>query len=348
MRLLLWKSVMNRIAEKPFAVTGYGSFYALFPEYRHILFDKVSPVSESVPFQAHNEFLERGFEGGVLLLGLYLLFNLSLIQKGIMIAKAKSDPETRYFFAALTSALLALLADGVFSVNLRVYSTQFYYYFIAGLIIFYPGVYIVRDPSARRRFSAPVILAVVCLLSGAFFVKFYAADMYYKTGCDLTDSGEWGGAKTFFKRALDLNPGSCDMYYKYAFNAYMTRDYTESAAYYRRVMSIAPYFANVLFNYGTVASDLKNMPEAEKYLKKAWQMNPYGRDTNFNLATIYYIAGKFDKAAVYYKKLTRLYPSTAEYFGYAAQSLEASGKQNDSYYYRLKEAGLMKIRQDGI
>jgi O-antigen ligase len=124
-RIILWRDVIERIAPKTWvAGAGPGMFRVAFTRYRS---NDYSAFNPDVHWEtAHNVFLDRLTEQGVLGLLAFASLIIAFAYNMMKILRSSPNPKTQSIYAAVGAALPAVLTSNCF--NGEVIPTTYYFY----------------------------------------------------------------------------------------------------------------------------------------------------------------------------------------------------------------------------
>jgi len=107
--------------------------------------------------------------------------------------------------------------------------------------------------------------------------------------------GQEEAARTYYRKALLLDPRRADVYYNLG-NLLKDADPKEAEILYRRSLELDPYSATVWHNLGISLNNQNRHSEAVIYLRTSLQLDPFVPDAWCNLGLAHYGTDQFDQA----------------------------------------------------
>ena len=146
----------------------------------------------------------------------------------------------------------------------------------------------------------------------------HAVDVGWESSVALTNLGKvaadqkrYDEARTYLKRALELDPEYANAINDLGTLAVDQKNYGEAETYLKRALELDSKNVEALYNLGLVAKDQRRYDDAKAYLKKALALNPaYFKALN-NLGVIAMEQGQNDEAVAYLKRALELKPDHA-------------------------------------
>ena len=124
-RFIIWRGAWQMMLDAPWFGTGVGTFWMLWPPYRH-------PADDSGGYYVHNDYLQLWIETGVVGLALLLMVYAALVS---MFVRALRHPamaaRARIEASGLFAGLLAIAAHSFVDFNLYILPTLI----VAGLVL---------------------------------------------------------------------------------------------------------------------------------------------------------------------------------------------------------------------
>jgi len=275
-RLLIWKTTLEMIKEKPIFGLGIGTFKLHYLDYQaKYLKENPNYIKYSGKArEAHNEYLQIWSELGIIGLSLFLFFILVFYSLVINYIKQKGSIEKKIIIFGIIVGITCFLIHCLFTFPLHVPALGSAFFLIIGLAVVYLKNFsfsefkktkkrgIMQLQSTRLNiFYTILILSVMVLLLDALVVRTYLAETYAYKGKENMLRGNNIKALSNYKYAEKLDP----------------------------------YNGKILLCLGAVYYNLNIQSEAEKILKKS---KYYFNDKNIfnNLGVSYMQSGYYEKA----------------------------------------------------
>jgi len=147
----------------------------------------------------------------------------------------------------------------------------------------------------------------------------------YKKNVDQLDATDWFNkgynagllkeydkAKSFYLRAIELNPDYSDAYSNLGNVYYDQENYAGAIKYYNKAIEINPDFSKAYYNLGIVYRNQGNYSDAIKCYKKAIELNPSYSAAYSNLGNVYDDQENYAAAIKYYNKAIEINPDCSE------------------------------------
>jgi len=98
--------------------------------------------------------------------------------------------------------------------------------------------------------------------------------LWNKLGIAYQRQGDYGRARSAYRRAIKLRPGFAEAWNNEGSTYYMARKYGKSVKYYRRAIELNPQMATFHLNLGFAYYYTKKFREAVESYRTALQLNP--------------------------------------------------------------------------
>ncbi|MFA5393770.1 MAG: O-antigen ligase family protein [Candidatus Ratteibacteria bacterium] len=320
-RYPLWKGSADMVVQKPITGFGPGTFLAVFQRFRPANYynrEEVAPLSD----HSHNEYLELASESGLPALLFFLIFLFSTL--ALSIRKMKNSgivtnpptlgahsPQARessattlsewFLLAGISSGLIAILVDGLFSTNLRTFSVVSLFWLLLGFC----SAIITTEKTANQKLETRnaklnkglktipisglgslrqpsiiwIVIVVFSVFSAGFIIREIKGQVYYKEGIAARTAQNWSGAISKYRKAIEIDPANLQAVYKLGF-VYANADRTEDAIkLYQEILRISPNFADTYYNLGLLSLKLNDKKSALTYLNLSLRYDPYSSKT---------------------------------------------------------------------
>ena len=321
-RIFLWKGTVEMIKKNPLAGWGLGNFVFFYPYFR-IKEYFLHPESTPTTTHAHNEYLHICSETGIV--GLLLFIAVAGSAIFFLARKLRRDSSGDILFMGVVGSLVAVLADNIFSTNMRNPSTSMYFWFLLGISA---GKRINRETGFD--FSRILWYTILIVsLAMAVFTSFYRIlpEVYLKRGIWARESGDVKGAIDNYLMVSSINPYNYISRYKLAYAYGEAGMLEESRRTYLEIhRKIFPNFAKLNSNLGTVYLMMGQPEKALYHYGIEEKLNPYDVDVLCSTASIYFIyRNDVKKGLGYIKKVIDIDPGN-KYAENVIKMLKKEGK----------------------
>jgi tetratricopeptide (TPR) repeat protein len=310
----IWKATIAMIAGRPFLGHGFGTYVAVYPQYRlpqYFLRRKATNVTD----HAHNELLEVAAEQGLVGLGATLWLWGTAVCCGLR-AIRQSDGPVRRPTLGLLAAMLVFMLHGLVDVDLRYLPNQTLLWLLMGLLV---GMGAKPSDTAPVTFRSKglqwcaaaggVILGIGIVLSAV--VHPMAADWLDRRARLAEERGDMGAAADYATRALFLEPFRLSTRYLLAGALARTPGTSTRQMAIDQCLQIeefAPDYADVTYNLGELYMAAKQVSSALPRLRRAVEINPYAVDRRVALAVALRDVGQKEEAMQQLDRALQLQP----------------------------------------
>jgi len=287
MRAVVWKNTVRMFLKHPLIGVGMGHFRIFYPRFRGA--EDFSVYPRGIRFaKVHNEFLQIFVEGGIIGGILFIGFIGLLIWGAYTLIKREEEREVRIIYSGLLISLVAMLANALFSSNLRIPSSSLVFWVIAGLL----GTLQVRKGFCVKIPSYIFLIIVPCL---AFFlvvgIKTLFASYEYKTGTNYIKMKHPSKAIERFERSLEWLPYKSRRWFELG-KLYQELNVTDKALNaYEQGLVYDPFNVFFLNNLGAIYYQLGDLNKAEESFKKIIEIDPSYIGAYYNLYATYKALG---------------------------------------------------------
>lgn len=295
-RLLIWKTTLEMIKDRPIFGSGIGTFKMNYLNYQ-AEFLKNNPYYikySGKAGEAHNEYLQMWAEIGIIGLGIFIGIILMFYNLIIDYLKKINNDKDKIIVFGLVLGITCFLIHCLFTFPLHVPALGVTFFALLGLTVIYtrklnlPKNDSVDKPKELKMKNKGIKIALTILV--LFFmiwvinlvaIKPYIAEIQYSNGMRHNVDGNYDKALTYFEQAALLYP----------------------------------YNGRILHALGTTYFNLGMLNKAEEVLQKTTR---YRIDaiTFYNLGLVYFRAGLLSKAEDEFKYAIYLIPKfTKAYYG---------------------------------
>jgi len=314
-RLIIWKTTINMIKEKPLFGLGIGSFKMNYPYYQAKIFENNNNFLKywAHPLDAHNEYLQIGAELGLIGLFVFLYIIYFFYNIFLQYIKKEKNVKNQIIALGLVGGITIYLFHCIFTFPFRIPALGATFFTILGLAFIYTKKFSISKNEKEKniikikRSKLNIIFSMIIIIAMIFAIDYivikpYLAEVNYGKGKIQSMEGNYNVALSYLEYGEKLDPFNGrilrdigDIYYK--FNMY-----NESIRYFKEAKKYSNDI-NVYRNLGLCYLQIGNYVEAEEELQRAIYLNPKFIKAYFNLGYLYYFQEEFDKAIEQWDKI---------------------------------------------
>lgn len=316
----IYQSAARMIRANPVFGVGPGMFGHEIPKYRTPELSLFHPPHKQLLTHAHCEFLEQAAELGIPGLLLFVWIVLTAVRTAL--GKRKSSP----LAAGVVAALVGLLVDSLFSVNLRKEPVLMSFWTLIGLAV-YCGSPV---PVVRRAQWRPALRLITgcCAVLLAFSVAFVQGrdlivDLLLRQGGAHLKNNNPGRAGLPLQKAVRLSPKRPEALYWLGSVYYDAGNYDLAIQQFERLLSQHGNYVNTIFNLGTAYAKAGQRQKAIELYQEGLRTDPYYAKMHDYLGRCYFLDSTrddwqqlasecFEKAAQYYQQQSARNPTDLE------------------------------------
>jgi len=347
---LIWRDSIKMWCSKPFFGIGPGKFHIEFVNFASEELRKIWPEKQCIINDAHNEYVQLLVENGIFGFTLFLLWLIFFFRfvikfiKNLDVKKFKFVYELKIIISSLLCAVIAVLVQNFFSVDLRFIISNVYLFITLGFIFGYTS----EIEEKKLFFTTPVVkilalcififlLGIVSYSSKQKTVSFisllhfssdgvkiqvndigegllqqilrpYLAQYKLKQEKDFFDEKVLDAANTI-KELEELKqkyPNKAVIYEKLAWVYAKEKNFQKAVENYLIAVKINPNSYSAYNNLGNIMFLTGNRQQAVEFYKKSIEINPNQIDSRLNLGILYYYEGKLNLAAEQFNKVLEL------------------------------------------
>lgn len=347
-RLLMWKTSLEMIKDKPLFGSGIGTFKINYLDYQaefiknNLYYAKYSGKAE----EAHNEYLQMGAELGIVGVGLFLVILFIFYSLVLNYLKKVNSNKNKIIVLGLIMGITSFLIHSSFTFPLHVPALGSGFFIILGLMMVYLKGFSYsefnklndgRKNVKKRKYSRLIILFTILILIIMIFaintlvLKPYLAEVYAYKGRENLELGKYDDALTDFEYAEKLDPYNGRILLNLGATYYNLGIFEEAI---NKLKQSKKYYNdhNIHRNLGLCYKQQENYQKAEEEFKYAIYLNPKFINAYADLAYLYAIQKDYDKAIVEWNKILEIEPYFSEkynvlyYIGLTYQKKEMTEK----------------------
>jgi len=317
--LLIWRDSLKMWLDHPWLGTGPGTFHIYFPSYASAELLAIWPQQQQIVNDAHNEFLQILVETGLVGFGLYL-FWLVVFFSGLK--KFSVSHSEKYLLRGLTAAVIGLLIQNFFSVDMRFIISAAYLFIAVAIIHSFNSQYHQEQIPDFGKILLATGVILLAIIVGRQMLKPFIAQQKESQSVDFFQQQILEPAKTIaeLEKLSQQYPDNPLVWEKlgwtYAKEIKNPRDNRinltmaeKAIAAYQTAIRLQPTNAGPYNNIGNIYFTIGQTSPAINYWQKAIEINPRLIDARLNLATLYYLKGQLRPASEQLKTVLQLDPN---------------------------------------
>ncbi len=340
-RLLIWTSAWQMGLENPLLGNGWGQFELFYPFFQGRLMAKF-PVMRGLRTHAnnaHNEVLEQWSQGGLLGLGAYLWFLVTLFY-GFRRFYLAASTEARYAAVPLAAGLAGALADNLLNVSIHFAVPALAFWWVAGALALKTcgtGSCPPWKPARAALAAASAWVLLLCCFGAAWlWERQFTREFHYFNGFRAMRANNFQAAVSQLRAAWEANSREVNGNYEFG-NAYVRAGELEKGAWaYAEALKSNAGYDEIYFNLAIIEKRLGRGEEALRNLQVSSVINPLNLATWQALAEVYLArpdrAAAAARAASDFEEAVRIFPgdpgmwNTLGYFYTLMKNYEAARK----------------------
>lgn len=334
-RIEIWAASVKVIRENLFGGVGFGGFKVAVSEHIDI-------SGETVPHQAHNDYLEFMASGGAVAVALAIWFLWRFLT---LVRRRFKEPSTIFADAARAGALAGIVGVGIhsfFDFGLQLFGNLLFFTALvtiavaktdlspnaAGTASENSGK---RQPTAAKRdYQKTIFVAVyflACVVLTAFSIRFGVSRLYLHGA--RTNPAD---AAAFDRAAESEFPGDADFYHTKADLLLRDNQYQQSAAAFERAVAARPHDYLLHLRAGHVEQLLEQDAAATASFRRAVGLAPFYADPHLFLGNHLVKIGAPEEG---FEHLRAAYERRAAYFESVARFAWRRAGENPAETIRL-------------
>lgn len=295
----IYKSTFEYIKDFWLSGSGVGTFAHYFPKYR--LSDYKLIGQEDIITHTHNEFLEQWAETGLIGLLLFIAFIVIIMRYGLKNIK-RFQSKKRYFIIACMISFLLLIIHNLFTITMRIYPLQIYFYIFAGLICAnYEETETEIDQSNKKKYILIIIIPLFLWIISVN-IKNIEGLFYFQKSKDEFSTSKVGLSTSigYAEKAIKYIPNNTSLLYHLGYSYNFKKDYKKAIEYFNYLLEVSPYYPQAHFWKGYIYSLSNNWNKAIDEYKAEIKYDQYPK-VFFNLAIAYYYINNEELCMNYFK-----------------------------------------------
>jgi O-antigen ligase/Flp pilus assembly protein TadD len=359
-RLLIWRTTLQMIKEKPLLGLGIGTFEMNYLDYqaeflkRNPYYIKYSGKAR----EAHNEYLQMWAELGLVGLGVFLSIIFVFYNLIINYFKKEHNDKKRITVLGLLMGITCFLIHSLFTFPLHVPALGSAFFVIMSLTMVYIGNFNLSEVKKEKivkkiqlkflklkvNYIILVLVLVIMLIAIDFLViRPYTAEIYYFKGVRYNKDSNYTDALPNFDYAAQLDPYNGRILHALGTTYYNLNMQSEAEEILQKSKNYIND-RNLFRNLGLSYMQTGNYEKAEIELKHAIYLDPKFTEAYVDLAYLFAIQKDYDKAIVEWKKILEVDPNFSEkynvlyFIGLTYQKKEMHDKALEYFLQALRLA----------
>ena len=357
-RIFTWMGAMEMWKKHPVRGTGIGSFKVVYPLYRPPEIFDIEGKHNTETDHAHNEYLEIAYDEGVIGLGIFLWFLVTLYYTAITKLNRMMDVitpaliERKHLILGWITGLTGMLTQAVMSVHVRFVSSghiMWIGYGIVGALCFGERKEIRRKEDPFYFLFLKLLIIILMIYFSLFFRRFFIADIHHNIAIAYSKAGKWEYALRNYKKVITLWPDFVMAHY-FMGNVFNDRwdmrkrwdpltdqeydkprnDAERALAKYDDVKKIAPNYVQTHYQVGTVYTKIKDWDNAIENFLKYLDIDPKFPLAYFKIGWCYIQKGMWDEAEQAYREALKQNPKFVQAYINLANILLLRKKYNEA------------------
>ena len=309
---LIWRDTVALWLSRPWLGCGLGRFHIEFPEYATAALRALWPEQKVIINYAHNEYLQVLAETGIV--GFALLANLVVAALIAFRRTLRLDGAGGPLAAGLALAAAALLAQNLFSPDLRFGVSAFLAFFCLGSALGLSAEPSLREsplPEFPGRYGLAALGAAALLAWGSLAAQPMLAQrrLSRQPGFHVQPSQELSEALRILEERLRAEPGNADLAESLAFAYAKEKSWDLAMDRFELAARLAPARPGPLNNLGNIQYSLGNLPRAIAYWERSVVVAPDQIDAHLNLGKALYETGKLKESSSHLQAVLRQDPA---------------------------------------
>lgn len=322
-RLLIWKTTLEMIIDRPIFGSGIGTFEMNYLNYQ-AEFLKNNPyyIKYSVKAgEAHNEYLQMWAEIGIIGLGIFI--GVILMFYGLIIdylKKNESDKDKIIVFG-MVMGITCFLIHCLFTYSLHVPALGVTLFALLGLTVIYTRkINLPKTDSDNRikelklknkgiKIAANILVLIFMIWAiNLLAIKPYIAEIQYFNGIRHNVDGNYREALPYFEQAASLYPYNGRILHALGTTYYNLGILNKAEEVLQKTKRYL-IDANTFYNLGLVYSRVGLFFKAEEEFKYAVYLIPKFTKAYYDLGYLYFTQEKYDDTIQQWNKILEIEPN---------------------------------------
>ena len=323
-RMLIWRTTLQMIKEKPLLGSGIGTFEMNYLDYQ-AEFLKSNPYYikySGKAREAHNEYLQMWAELGLVGLGVFLSIIFIFYNFIINYFKKEHDDKKKIIVLGLLMGITCFLFHSLFTFPLHVPALGSAFFVIMSLTMVYIGNFNLSEVKKEKiikkiqlkilklkfNYIIVVLVLVIMLIAIDFLViKPYTAEIYYFKGVRYNKNNNYADALPNFDYAAQLDPYNGRILHALGTTYYNLNMQSEAEEILQKGKNYIND-RNLFRNLGLSHMQIGNYEKAEIELKHAIYLDPKFTEAYFDLGYLYLLQEDHEGTIKQWSKILEIEP----------------------------------------
>jgi len=322
-RLLMWKTTLEMIRDRPIFGSGIGTFKMNYLNYQ-AEFLKNNPyyIKYSVKAgEAHNEYLQMWAEIGIIGLGIFIGIILMFYSLILDYLKKNDSDKDKIIVFGLVLGITCFLIHCLFTFPLHVPALGVTFFALLGLTVIYarkinlpktdsdnrPKEFKLKNKGIKIALTILVLVFMIWAIN-LLAVRPYIAEIQYFNGMRHNVDGNYREALSYFEQAASLYPYNGRILHALGTTYYNLGILNKAEEVLQRTTRYR-IDANTFYNLGLVYSQAGLFSKAEEKFKYAVYLMPKFTKVYYDLGYLYFTQGKYDDTIEQWNKILEIEPN---------------------------------------
>jgi tetratricopeptide (TPR) repeat protein len=322
-RLLIWKTTLEMIKERPIFGSGIGTFKMNYLNYQ-AEFLKNNPYYvkySGKAGEAHNEYLQMWSELGIIGLGIFIGVILMFYSLIIDYLKKNDSDNDKIIVFGLVLGITCFLIHCLFTFPLHVPALGVTFFTLLGLAVIYtskinlpktnsdnrPKEVKLKNKGIKITLTILVLVFMIWVIN-LVAVKPYIAEIKYFNGMRHNVDGNYKEALTYFEQAASFYPYNGRILHALGATYYNLGILNKAEEVLQKTIRYR-IDANTFYNLGLVYSQAGLFSKAEEEFKYAVYLIPKFTKAYYDLGYLYFIQEKYDDTIEQWNDLLKIEPN---------------------------------------
>lgn len=323
-RLLIWRTTLQMIKEKPLLGSGIGTFEMNYLDYQaEILKGNPYYIKYSGKArEAHNEYLQMWAELGLVGLGVFLSIIFIFYNLIINYFKKEHNDKKKIIVLGLLMGITCFLFHSLFTFPLHVPALGSAFFVIMSLTMVYIGIFNLSEVKKEKiikkiqlkilklkvNYIIVVLVLVIMLIAIDFMViRPYTAEIYYFKGVRYNKNSNFADALPNFDYAAQLDPYNGRILHALGTTYYHLNIQSEAEEILQKGKNYIND-RNLFRNLGLSYMQTGNYEKAEIELKHAIYLDPKFAEAYFDLGYLYFLQEDYEGTIEQWSKILEIEP----------------------------------------
>lgn len=317
-RILIWKTTLEMIKDRPLLGTGIGTFKLNYFDYQ-AEFLKDNPEYTKYwthAREAHNEYLQMAAEIGIVGLGIFLLIIIIFYNLTMHYLKKESNDKRKIIVFGMLLGITCFLIHSFFCFPLHVPALGSTFFIIFSIIVVYIKDFDLPRLKKERNIINNglkivlniLILFLMIVIVNYLVIKPYIAEIYYFEGTRNNVNDNYIVALINLEKAVKLDAYNGRILHALGTTYYNLGVFDKAKEVLGRTKKYIIDLNN-FYNLGLVYYQMGSYKEAEKEFKKVVYLDPKYFKAYHNLGLLYFIQKDYDGAIDQWNKILEIEPN---------------------------------------